>query len=136
MCRQIVLACAASLLMVSAVVAQPADAGTPPVSASKEFREEDAIVALKEAVAERSRDGAFVLHDAKTHTDLKLVFDEMKMVRGMRGYGWFPNAIFHDVAEPKKKYAVDFWFRPNGDKLELVDIRIQKGRAARVTATR
>ena len=110
-----------------AVRRQPADAGKPTVSASKEFREEDAIAAVKAVVAERSRDGAFVLHDAKTDTDLKLVFDEVKMVRGMRGYGWFPNVIFHDVAEPKKKYAVDFWLRPNGDKLELVDIRIQKG---------
>ena len=127
MCRQVVLFCAASLLMVSTVVAQPADAGKLTVSASKEFREEDAIAAVKAVVAERSRDGAFVLHDAKTDTDLKLVFDEVKMVRGMRGYGWFPNVIFHDVAEPKKKYAVDFWLRPNGDKLELVDIRIQKG---------
>ena len=63
----------------------------------------------------------------KTDTDLKLVFDEVKLVRGMRGYGWFPNVIFHDVGEPKKKYAIDFWFKPDGDKLQLVDIRVQKG---------
>ena len=38
--------------------------------------------------------------------------DEVKLVRGMRGYGWFPNVLFHDVSEPKKKYAIDFWLRP------------------------
>jgi hypothetical protein len=104
----------------------PALAEAPPVTA-KDFREEDVRAALKDVIAARSRDGAFLFHDAKTGTDLKLVFDEVKMVRGMRGYGWFPNVIFHDAAEPKKKYAIDFWFKPDGDKLQLVDIRVQKG---------
>ena len=48
-------------------------------------------------------------------------------MRGMEGYGWFANAIFHDKDEPKKQYAIDFWFKPDGDKLNLMDIRVQKG---------
>lgn len=117
--------------------AEPADspaggpatlAEAPPYQkAGKEFGEEDVVAAVKAAIADRSRDGAFVLHDPKTDTDLKLVFDEVKLVRGMRGYGWFPNVIFHDVDEPKKKYAIDFWFKGEGDKLQLVDVRVQKG---------
>jgi hypothetical protein len=99
----------------------------PAANAGKEFHEEDVVAALKATIAERSRDGAFVFRDPKTDTDLKLVLDEVKLVRGMRGYGWFPNVIFHDVGEPKKKYAIDFWFKPDGDKLRLVDIRVQKG---------
>jgi hypothetical protein len=45
----------------------------------------------------------------------------------MAGYGGFANAIFHDKDEAKKQYAIDFWFKPEGDKLTLMDIRVQKG---------
>ena len=45
----------------------------------------------------------------------------------MEGYGWFANVIFHDKDEPKRQYAIDFWFKPEGDKLTLMDIRVQKG---------
>jgi YHS domain-containing protein len=93
----------------------------------KDFTEADVVAAVEAEVAARSRDGAFVFYDPKLGADLKLVFDEVKLVRGMHGYGWFPNVIFHDAEEPKKKYAIDFWFKPEGDKLNLVDIRVQKG---------
>ena len=45
----------------------------------------------------------------------------------MAGYGWFANAIFHDKDEAKKQYAIDFWFKPEGQELKLMDIRVQKG---------
>ena len=77
-------------------------------------------------IAERSKDGAFVFHDPKLDADLKLVFEQIKIVRGMEGYGWFANTIFHDKDEPKKQYAIDFWLKPEGDKLTLMDIRVQK----------
>jgi hypothetical protein len=38
----------------------------------------------------------------------------------MEGYGWFANVIFHDQDEPKKQYAIDFWFKPRCDKLTLM----------------
>src|SRR3990172_648198 len=94
---------------------------------AKEFTEEDVNKRVAEVVAERSKDGAFVFHDPKLDADLHLLFDNMKGVRGMAGYGWFANAIFHDKNEPKKQYAIDFWFKPEGDKLTLMDIRVQKG---------
>jgi hypothetical protein len=72
-------------------------------------------------------DGAFVFRDPKLDADLNLVFEQVKSVRGMSGYGWFANTIFHDQSEPKKQYAIDFWFKPEGDKLTLMDIRVQKG---------
>ena len=130
MLRSLCVICTALSVLTADALAEPA---APTVEAeaqatgSKDFREEDVVAALKAVIAERSKDGAFVFHDPKTDADLKLVFDEVKLVRGMRGYGWFPNVIFHDVAEPKKKYAIDFWFRPNGEKLDLVHIRVQKG---------
>ena len=81
----------------------------------------------KKTIDERSKDGAFVFHDPKLDADLNLLFEQIKVVRGMTGYGWFANVIFHDKDEPKKQYAIDFWFKPDGDKLKLMDIRVQKG---------
>ena len=89
---------------------------------------------VEEVVAERSKDGAFVFHDPKLDADLNLIFEQVKGVRGMEGYGWFANAIFHDKDTPKKQYAIDFWFKPDGDKLTLMDIRVQKARSRTATA--
>ena len=83
----------------------------------------------EEVIKERSKDGAFVFRDPKLNKDLNLVYEKMRVVRGMKGYGWFANAIFHDKDEPEKQYALDFWFKPqrDGDSLDLIDIRVQKG---------
>ena len=83
--------------------------------------------AVADVIAERSKDGVFVFRDPKLDADLNLVFEQVKIVRGMEGYGWFANAIFHDKDVPKKQYAIDFWFKPEGGKLKLMDIRVQKG---------
>jgi len=96
-------------------------------SGAKEFGEADVNKRVEEVVAERSKDGVFVFRDAKLDTDLKLEMEQIKTVRGMEGYGWFANVIFHDKETPKKQYAIDFWFKPDGDKLTLMDIRVQKG---------
>jgi YHS domain-containing protein len=100
---------------------------TAAASGSKSFGEEDVNKRVDEVIAERSKDGAFVFHDPKLDADLNLIFEKIKVVRGMEGYGWFANVIFHDKEEPKKQYAIDFWFKPDGDKLTLMDIRVQKG---------
>jgi len=92
-----------------------------------EFTEEDINKRVEEVIAERSKDGAFVFHDPKLDADLNLVFEQIKGVRGMEGYGWFANVIFHDKDTPKKQYAIDFWLKPEGDQLTLMDIRVQKG---------
>jgi YHS domain-containing protein len=94
---------------------------------SKTFTEKDVNKRVEEVVSERSKGGVFVFHDPKLDADLSLNFEQIKIVRGMKGYGWFANVIFHDKDEPKKQYAIDFWFRPEGNKLTLMDIRVQKG---------
>jgi len=105
----------------------PAAEAEAPAAAAKEFGEEDVKKAVGETITARSKDGTFVFHDPKLDTDLNLVFENVKIVRGMEGYGWFANTIFHDKDEPKKQYAIDFWFKPEGDKLKLMDIRVQNG---------
>ena len=89
--------------------------------------EEDVNKAVAATIAERSKDGAFVFHDPKLDADLNLIFEQVKIVRGMEGYGWFANTIFHDKDNDQKQYAIDFWYKPDGDKLTLMDIRVQKG---------
>jgi YHS domain-containing protein len=94
---------------------------------AKDFKEADVNDAVKKTIDERSKDGAFVFRDPKLNADLNLTFDKIKVVRGMEGYGWFANVIFSDKDEPKKQYAIDFWFKPDGQELKLMDIRVQKG---------
>jgi len=94
---------------------------------AKDFTEEDVNAAVKQVVDARSKDGAFVFRDPKLNADLNLIFEKIKIVRGMEGYGWFANTIFHDKDNDKKQYAIDFWFKPEGSDLKLMDIRVQKG---------
>jgi hypothetical protein len=103
------------------------ESAAPASKATKEFTEENVDKRVQEVIAERSKDGAFVFHDPRLDTDLNLQFEQIKIVRGMEGYGWFANVIFHDKDETKKQYAIDFWFKPGGDQLKLMDIRVQKG---------
>jgi hypothetical protein len=119
-----------------AMMPAPAAAATTPSEESvtssasgptKSFSEDDVNQRVDQVVKERSKDGVFVFHDPKLDADLDLIMESIKGVRGMEGYGWFANVIFHDKDEPKRQYAIDFWFKPEGDKLTLMDIRVQKG---------
>jgi hypothetical protein len=96
-------------------------------ASAKDFDETIVKETVEKVIADRSKDGAFVYHDPKLDADLNLIFEQIKIVRGMSGYGWFANTIFHDKDNDQKKYALDFWFKPDGDKLTLMDIRVQKG---------
>jgi YHS domain-containing protein len=112
----------------NAAAAAPAAAVAPAATGhAKDFTEDDVNAAVKKVVDERTKDGAFVFRDPKLNADLNLVFEQIKIVRGMEGYGWFANAIFHDKDNAKRQYAIDFWFKPEGQELKLMDIRVQKG---------
>jgi hypothetical protein len=95
-------------------------------AAPKRFSEDDVAAAVKDIIAERSKDGVFHFNDAATGDELSLVFDGIRVVRGLPTYGWFPNVNFHDAEEPRKKYALDFWLKPDGDRLKLMVVRIHK----------
>ena len=94
-----------------------------------DFDDASVTARTEDVIKERSKDGVFVFHDPKLDEDLNLIYEKMRVIRGMKGYGWFANAIFHDKDEPEKQYALDFWFKPqrDGDSLDLIDIRVQKG---------
>lgn len=71
-------------------------------------------------------DGVFPIEDTLYGKTLALVFDKVEFVRTLHGYGFFPNTYFHSRDNEKKKYQVDFWVRPKGGKLSVVDERIYK----------
>jgi hypothetical protein len=96
-------------------------------AAAKEFAEEDVNAEVKKIIETRSKEGAFVFRDPKLNAELHLTFEQVRIVRGMKGYGWFANVVFHDKDTPDKKYAIDFWLKPEGEGLKLMDIRVQKG---------
>ena len=95
-------------------------------AAPKEFSDEEVTAAVEAVIAERSKDGVFPFVDARTGEELSLVLDDVRVVRGLPRFGWFPNVNFHVVSEPKKKYALDFWLKPDGERLELMAIRVHK----------
>jgi hypothetical protein len=96
------------------------------VAATNDLTDEEVTAAVKSVIAERSKDGVLAFTDARTGDRLSLVLDDVRIVRGLPVYGWFPNVAFHDKATPAKKYTLDFWLMPQGDKLKLMDIRIHK----------
>jgi hypothetical protein len=96
------------------------------LAATKEFTDDEVTAAVKSVIAERSKDGVFAFNDARTGDRLSLVLDDVRIVRGLPVYGWFPNVAFHDKAISAKKYTLDFWLMPQGDQLKLMDVRIHK----------
>lgn len=100
------------------------------VAPTRAFTEEDAEAAATRVIEERSKDGLFQFLDPRTGDTLRLKFQKFGIIRGMAGYGWFPNAVFHVEGIEKKQYAIDFWFVPDGDQLRLMDIRIHKAPVA------
>jgi hypothetical protein len=95
-------------------------------AAERSFSEGDVAAEVKDVVGRRTKDGAFRFTDPATGEQLTLVYDGIRIVRGLPHFGWFPNVNFHDALEPKKKYALDFWLVPDGARLKLVTMRVHK----------
>lgn len=88
--------------------------------------EDDVSAHLTQLIADRSEAGIFSVHDAVTGQDLALVLDRVRVVRGLPEFGWFPDVVFHAKDDPKRQYAIDFWMKPDGDHLKLMDVRVHK----------
>ena len=95
-------------------------------AAPAQLSNEQVTSAVKEIIAQRSRDGVFAFTDARTGEQINLVLDDVRVVRGLPVYGWFPNVVFHDQGEPAKTYALDFLLKQAGNRLELLHVRIHK----------
>jgi hypothetical protein len=96
------------------------------IGAAEPVTDDDVIAAVNRIVAAGTNDGIFSLRDAKTGTTLALEFDSVRVVRGLADFGWFPDVIFREKGAPQKQYAIDFWLKPDGHGLKLVDARVHK----------
>jgi hypothetical protein len=97
----------------------------PPLDA-KPLTEEDVTAAVTKLIAAGSKDGAYPVYDPRTGETLALVLDDIRVVRGLPDFGWFPDVVFHDKTNEKRKFTIDFWLKPDGDALKLMDVRVHK----------
>ena len=96
--------------------------------AMQEFTGTDAekVVADLIEAKQKANGGVFPFEDPLNGNHLKLVYDGVDFTRTIDGYGFFPDVKFHDAADPKKNYLIDFWMLPAGKTLEVQEIRIHK----------
>lgn len=113
--------------VVSVAAAALVCAGLVTAANGEELTEDDVTSAVRAIIAERSDNGVFTLEDARTGRTLSLVMEDVRAVRGLPEFGWFPDIIFRDKEAPAKKYAIDFWLKPRGDTLALMDVQVHKG---------
>jgi YHS domain-containing protein len=70
--------------------------------------------------------GVYLVNDAMLGQTLAVVYEKIDFVRTLHGYGFFPDVIFHAKDHADKKYLIDFWVKPKGGKLALMDVRVYK----------
>lgn len=92
------------------------------------FSAEDVTAFIEKyvAAAGEKNGGLFPVSDSMLGQTLALRFEKVDFVRTLHGYGFFPNTVFTDKEDAAKKYQVDFWVKPRGGKLDVVDVRIYK----------
>ncbi len=98
----------------AAPAAPAAENVSPSAGPAKEFTEDDVNAAVKQVVDARSKDGTFVFHDPKLNADLNLVFESIKIVRGMEGYGWFANSSSTTRTSPRSNMPSTSGSSPKG----------------------
>jgi hypothetical protein len=94
----------------------------------RHFTGADAQAFVEDLIAKTSQanGGVYPLNDAVTGQTIALVYDKVDFTRTLDGYGFFPDVVFHAKEDAARKYLVDFWIRPSGDKLSLMDVRVFK----------
>jgi hypothetical protein len=92
------------------------------------FDSSDAETLVKSYIANtvKANNGVFPFEDALNGEHLKLTFDAIDFTRTIDGYGYFPDVKFHDQADDKRKYLIDFWVAPAEGQLKVQEIRIYK----------
>jgi len=97
--------------------------------AMQSFDSGDAETLVRGLVEEKTKanGGVFPYEDPLNGNPLKLVFDGVDFTRTIDGYGFFPDVKFHDQADEKKRYLIDFWVAPGAaGKLQVQEVRIYK----------
>jgi hypothetical protein len=110
----LILAGACGLLAASATRAQ-------------EFTPDQAAKAVQAYIDVRvKKEGTFRYKDQRADALLELEADGIRVVRQIHPYGFFACVDFHAKGVAQKRYDLDFWLKPAGETLEVVDVRVHK----------
>lgn len=113
-------------LLATAVGAEPvADEAT---AAPRKYYVEDIKAAMQAHIAARvDADGVFHLKDDKSGETLALRFVKIHdPVRRIDAHTYFACTDFEVVGAPEKLYDLDFWLRPDGERLQVYDEKVHK----------
>jgi hypothetical protein len=91
-----------------------------------EFTKAEIEREVQKYISEKSTNGIFPFRDPVSYQELSLVYEKVRMVRSLAGYGYFATVQFHDSSDASKPYELDFWWKPKGTQLLLMDIRVYK----------
>jgi YHS domain-containing protein len=79
------------------------------------------------ALMQAGSDGVFKLKDDKTGQTLDLKFvDTHQPVRQLDDGTYFACTDFRAAGTKDQIYDIDFWVKPNGDKMEVTQVRVHK----------
>lgn len=96
--------------------------------APKKYYVEDIKAAMQEHIAARvDAEGIFHLRDDRTGEMLALRFVKIHdPVRRIDENTYFACTDFHVVGAPDKLYDLDFWLRPQAERLQVYDEKVHK----------
>lgn len=96
--------------------------------AEEEFTRADVKAKIEEHIAAKVKEegGVFKFKDDQTGVEVPLEFVKVGVVRGIKGHGYVGGADFRVKGEPEKLYNLDFWVKPMGSQLVLMDVRTHR----------
>lgn len=96
--------------------------------AAEEFTKDQIKAAIEEQIAAKVKegDGVFKFKDERTGETVPLEFVKIRIIRGIKGHGYFGSVDFRVQGDPEKLYDIDFWLKPKDDQLVLMDIRTHR----------
>lgn len=96
--------------------------------AEEEFTRADVKAKIEEHIAAKVKEGGgvFKFKDDQTGEEVPLEFVKVGVVRGIKGHGYVGSADFRVKGEPEKLYNLDFWVKPMGSQLVMMDVRTHR----------
>jgi hypothetical protein len=100
--------------------------GSPPPAAAATSTEVKAFVQAHIDQQVKQGGGVFTTKDVNTGQDVLLEFVDIRVIRRVAGHGYFASTTFRVQGAPEKMYGIDFWVKPHGETLVLMDTQIHK----------
>ena len=85
-------------------IALATTAGVAAERSMEQISQEEVRAAVRATVEQnmQANGGVFAFKDNRTGENLQLAFEDIRLVRSIHGYGFFPNVLFHAKDMPEK----------------------------------